>query len=348
MKFLRRIFLYTVLFVIAVSLYANFLHPVFFFSKQPIKWLNATASSSGTKISFKGESSTLRGRLKAPANTNKKLPAIIFCPGSGGQSSYADNYYASFLDTLYEQNFARDSMVFLYFDKRGVGESEGDWYSASFEDRAADVKAAADYLHSLPFIDTNKIIVVGHSQGGWIAQICLAKYPQSFAGAISMAGPTFGVRDQVTNDYTSNFMCRENLSEPDAYIKATNQVRFDFWFTSFFPFQPEWKQLSIIKDFEPADYLKNVKKPLFLMFCENDPLVSPQKSINALDKLYENNVPSNIQVTTIKGAIHPFKLADRCYNGPYNDIPLSMQAKQEIHDWVAEHFMNAGPMISMH
>ncbi|MDI3320607.1 alpha/beta hydrolase family protein [Pinibacter soli] len=343
MKFTGRIFLYTVLFFIALSLYANFLHPTLFFFKQPIKWLNSSALNSGKKISFKSGSNTLYGRLKAPANSSKKLPAIIFSPGSGGQSSYSDYYYASFLDTLYEQNFAKDSMVFLYFDKRGVGESEGNWYSASFEDRADDVKAAADYLRSLSFIDTNEIIVVGHSQGGWIAQICLSKYPQSFAGAISMAGPTFGVREQVINDYTSNFKCRENLSEPDAYTKAAKQVRVGFWITSLFPFQQDWKQLSIIKDFEPSAYLKNLKKPLLLMFCENDPLVSPQKSMAALDKLYDNNVPSNIQTTIIKGAIHPFKLADKCYHGSFNDIPLSMQAKQEIHDWVYDHFLSKKP-----
>jgi pimeloyl-ACP methyl ester carboxylesterase len=339
MKLLKWFFVYPVLFVILLSLYANFLHPKLFFTKQPIKWLNNAALSKGTKVSFKSGSNTLYGRLKAPAASATKLPAIIFCPGSGGQSSYADNYYVSFLDTLYEQNFPKDSIAFLYFDKRGVGESEGNWYSASFEDRAEDVKAAADYLHTLPFIDTSKIIVVGHSQGGWIAQICVSKYPQTFAGAISMAGPTFGVREQVANDYTSNFMCFEHLSKKEAEQKASRQVNFDFCFTSFFPFQQDWKQLSTIKDFDPSAYLKNVQKPLLLMFCENDPLVSPQNSIARLNALYNNNVPSNIQTTVIKGAIHPFKLADICYRGSFNDIPLSMQAKLEIHDWVSGHFM---------
>jgi len=83
-----------------------------------------------------------------------------------------------------------DSVAVLYFDKRGIGQSEGKWFNTSFEERAADVKAAADYLKTLSNIDTNKIAVVGHSQGG-----CLAKYPKTFAGGISMAGPTFSAKN---------------------------------------------------------------------------------------------------------------------------------------------------------
>jgi hypothetical protein len=36
-------------------------------------------------------------------------------------------------------------------------------------------------------------------------------------------------------------------------------------------------------------------------------------------------------------------MADKCYRGSFNDIPLSMQAKQEIHNWVSDHFMSEKP-----
>jgi dipeptidyl aminopeptidase/acylaminoacyl peptidase len=84
----------------------------------------------------------------------------------GGESSYATTYYPKFLDSLFEQNLPKDSIAFFYFEKRGVGKSEGKWYDTDFVQRAEDVKAAADFLKSLSGIDSNKLMVVGHSQGG--------------------------------------------------------------------------------------------------------------------------------------------------------------------------------------
>jgi dipeptidyl aminopeptidase/acylaminoacyl peptidase len=310
------------------------LHPLFFFARRQVTYDKRVALQQGTKVSFKSGKYTLKGWLKTPEDVKMRFPAIIFCVGSGGQSSYRDDFYSKFLDTLFEHNLAKDSFAFLYFDKRGVGKSDGKWYNTNFEQRAEDVKAAADYLKSLPFIDSNKIIVAGHSQGGWIVQICLSKYPQTFFGGISMAGPTFGVKEQVMNDYTSVLMCREGLTENSAREKALKKVKFDFFFTSFFPFRQEWKQLAVVKNFEPSECLAVIKKPLLLMFCENDAFVSPKNSLMALNKVYPNGLPSNFQTVIIKGTNHSFKLADLCYNGPQEMIPFSEQAQKEINCWI--------------
>lgn len=337
MKIFIKIFFGTILLIILISIYANFLHPVFFFAKQEVSYDKQFALKEGCEVSFKSGNHTIKGWLKTPKDVKRRIPVIVFCVGSGGESSYADNFYSKFLDTLFEQNLSKDSIAFLYFDKRGVGKSEGKWYNTDFEQRAEDVKAGADYLKSLPFIDSNKIIVAGHSQGGWIVHICLSKYPQTFSGGISMAGPTFGVKEQVINDYTSAMMCREGLTESNAREKALKKVKFDFLFTSLFPFKPEWKQLAVVKNFEPSQYLAAIKKPLLLMFCENDALVSPKNSFIALNKLYPNGLPSNFQTVIIKGANHSFKLAGLCYNGSYENIPFSEQAQKEIYYWVKSH-----------
>jgi dipeptidyl aminopeptidase/acylaminoacyl peptidase len=340
MKILIKIFFGLILLLICITIYANFLHPLFFFTRQDVSYDKRFALKEGSEVSFKSGKNTIKGWLKIPKDLNRRIPAIIFCVGSGGQSSYGDAFYSKFLDTLFEQNLPKDSIAFLYFDKRGVGKSEGKWYNTDFEQRAEDVKAGADYLKSLSFIDSSKIIVAGHSQGGWIAQICLSKYPQTFSGGISMAGPTFGVKEQVINDYTSAMMCQEGLTESNAREKALKKVNFDFLFTSFFPFRQEWKQLAVVKKFEPSKYLATIKKPLLLMFCENDALVSPKYSFIALNKLYPNGPPSNFQTVIIKGANHAFKLADLCYSVPYTNVHFSEQAQNEIYYWVKSWYLN--------
>lgn len=291
-------------------------------------------STTSRAVTFKSGKYQLRGTLVAPHKSHKPFPVIIFAVGSGGESSsYTSAYYTKMLDSLFEANLPVDSVAYFYFNKRGVGGSEGKWHKTDFEERAADVKAAADLLKSLSIIDSSRIVVAGHSQGGWVTQICLSKYPESFAGGISLAGPTFGVKKQVLNDYTSNLVCRKGLSEAAASKKALRKTRFAFFLTSLMPIKAEWKQLTVIKKFQPDGYLRTIKKPLLLLFAENDALVSPNKCIDELNRLFPAGMPKNIQIATVKGANHGFKLSDLCYNGAYSAIPFSKDAKRYIRNW---------------
>jgi len=164
MKMIKKMLVTSILIILALSLYANFVHNELFSSKNDLPNLDTTSYGKGISISFKSGQYTLKGNLLVPKASGRKFPAIIFNVGSA-VSSYASNY-TKFLDSLFEKNLPLDSVALLYFDKRGIGRSEGKWCSTSFEERAADVKTAADYLKTLSNIDTNKIAVVGHSQGG--------------------------------------------------------------------------------------------------------------------------------------------------------------------------------------
>ncbi len=280
----------------------------------------------------------MKGNLLAPAAQDKKFPVIIFCVGSGISSYTAD--YVKFLDSLFEKNLPMDSVALFYFDKRGIGQSGGEWHKTSFEERADDVKAAADYLKTLSYIDTNKIIVAGHSQGGWIVQICLSKFPNTFAGGISMAGPTFSVQKQIINDYQTRLMCNENLDPAKAKSEAEKEVKRDLILTSLFPLKEEWKQLQVIKKFDPASYLKNIKQPVLLMFGENDALVNPGWCFEELNHIFPTKIPENFSTVIIKGVNHSFKIAPLCYQGPYKQIPFSDDCKQAILSWSRQNFLN--------
>lgn len=323
-------------FGILVSLfiiYAHTLHPILFFSRQAISYTDSFALKGGKEVFFTSGDRTLRGHLKLPENPVGKVPAIVFCDGSGGASSYATTYYSKFLDSLFEQNLPKDSFAYFYFEKRGVGKSEGKWYDTDFEQRAEDVKAAADFLKSIPGIDSHKLIVVGHSQGGWMVQVCLAKYPQTFSAGISMAGPTFGVKGQIINDYATSYYCKEGIQETEAKRKATQQVNFAFFLTALFPLKQEWRQLSVIMKFEPAPYLVTINKPLLLLFNENDALVSPETCLLRLKQLFPTGIPANMKTIVLKGTNHGFRLSDVCYAGAYKDVPFSDECKKVLREW---------------
>src|SRR5690554_1880929 len=121
--------------------------------------LSFGAPKDSMNISFQSDGFTLEGKLIAPVDKQTKAPAIIFLVGSGGSSSYSSDY-KEFLKFFLESPLEREEVALLYFDKRGVGLSEGSWYKTDFEQRARDAKNAAEYLKNLSYIDESQIYVV--------------------------------------------------------------------------------------------------------------------------------------------------------------------------------------------
>ena len=120
------------------------------------------------KISFKSGSILLAGTLLLPDRRNP-APAIVFVHGAGPEQRSASRFLAEF--------FASRSVAALIYDKRGAGESTGDWKVSSFDDLAEDVTAAVSFLKSRPEIDAARIGLMGSSQGGWIAPMAALRVP---------------------------------------------------------------------------------------------------------------------------------------------------------------------------
>lgn len=268
--------------------------------------------------------------LKKSAQKNK-LPAILYIVGSGEQSSMKTN--RDLMQFFFENTFLPDDFAVVYFDKRGVGNSEGVWFETTFEQRALDAKNVALAVQKLDFIDNDKIFIIGHSQGGWIVQIALAMYPEIFAGGVSMAGPTFGVKKQLINDYKSDFLCK-GVEENKAVKKAKKKVNRDLFFVSLLGRKGNFKQLKIIKDFEPESYIKEITQPFLMLFAENDPLVSPAWSLEELSKLFPEGLPSHITHYVAQGEEHSFKIAPKCYDGKWRDVDFSESTRDVIYEWV--------------
>ena len=74
----------------------------------------------------------------------------------------------------------------MIYDKRGVGNSEGMWHGADFEDLARDGIAAAEFF--LTEYDLKYVGFFGHSQGGWIGPLAATLWDKT-SFVISSAGP---------------------------------------------------------------------------------------------------------------------------------------------------------------
>lgn len=128
----------------------------------------------------------LTGTLTLP-KSEKLSPAVLLIAGSGpndrDETIFGHKPFLVLADHLTKQGFA-----VLRVDKRGVGQSTGNYDLATTEDFAADVLAGIEYLKTRKEVDAKQIGLIGHSEGGLIAPI-VAIQSKDVAFIVSMAGP---------------------------------------------------------------------------------------------------------------------------------------------------------------
>ena len=124
---------------------------------------------------------SLAGTLLLPP-TQGRHPALVFTHGGGAA---VREWFWGFGYLMAARGFA-----VLAFDKRGAGQSSGDWRDATFEDLADDAVTAAKFLQMRTDIDRARIGFWGLSQGAWIAPLAAVRFG-SAAFVMALSGEDF-------------------------------------------------------------------------------------------------------------------------------------------------------------
>lgn len=136
-------------------------------------------TSGGAQLSY---------RLDVPAKSGP-VPAVVFGHGSGLATKDSCRAFG------WADGFVSRGYATLCFDKRGVGQSTGQYMSvtpqnsiAMFEDLSSDIAAGVEFLRSRSDIDRNRIGLAGASQAGWIVPLAAQKSNAAFM--LLIVGPT--------------------------------------------------------------------------------------------------------------------------------------------------------------
>ncbi|KKG16959.1 hypothetical protein EO98_19550 [Methanosarcina sp. 2.H.T.1A.6] len=167
----------------------------------------------------------LAGTLTLPRSEGP-FPVVVLITGSGPQNRDEGVFgHRPFL--VLSDYLTRRGIAVLRVDDRGIGGSTGNFSQATTEDFAGDVLAGIEYLKNREEIDSTKIGLIGHSEGGLIAPIVAVQSPD-VAFIVMMAGP--GITGEEIILLQSDLIARadgssnEVIEQNDALMKSMFSV----------------------------------------------------------------------------------------------------------------------------
>jgi pimeloyl-ACP methyl ester carboxylesterase len=180
----------------------------------------------------------------------------------------------------------------LRIDFAGAGDSPVDHRVYSLSGATRDAQASFDYLAEHPTLDGHKIIVLGFSQGGLVAQRLALQESGLLALATWSSAATNGAGSFA--DFFDSYY-EEALSTGYA------QVSFD-WLPKPLAFSLQWFQE--IEAQETLSEMRNFKKPILAVAGAADSTVPYQQSV---DLISQSDHPMS-QLVLLAGAGHIFNV----------------------------------------
>lgn len=145
---------------------------------------------------------------KPPMADGQKVPMAIVMHGFTGNKN-------SSLLKLIADSLQQHGIASIRFDFNGHGESEGRFEDMTVPNEIDDAKKVYDYVASLPFVNTAKIALVGHSQGGVVAAMTAGELGSPKIAAVALLAPAAVLRDDAIRGNTQGAQYNP-LDPPDS------------------------------------------------------------------------------------------------------------------------------------
>jgi pimeloyl-ACP methyl ester carboxylesterase len=272
------------------------------------------------EVRFANGPVTLHGTLTLPAGS-PPYPALVLVHGSNALTRDVFGPWSRY--------FAGLGFAVLSYDKRGTGQSSGDWKQADFAVLADDVLAGVRSLTARQDIRSDRVGLWGASQAGWILPLVAAQAPREIAFLVVHAGSGTTVREQGVL-YIRNELRFAGLPESSVAIGTRYQMLDDSvtragsgWNellryyeahrteeTWLWPPRPadDWfrSYYRMLMDFDPSESWRRVTCPVLLFFGELDANVPPRESWPPIERALRQAGNRDVTKILLRKANHLF------------------------------------------
>jgi uncharacterized protein len=316
---------------------------------------------------------SLAGTLTLPSKKGV-FPVVILISGSGPQNRDEELLgHKPFL--VLSDYFTKNGIAVFRYDDRGTAMSKGDFKNATSLDFATDVESAISYIKTRKEINTKKIGLIGHSEGGLIAPMVASKSKDVafivLLAATGVQGDQILLQQQKLigkasklNDEVIQKNELENRKVFDIVNKSSNLEKLNIDLTEFFSQtlkenasskKPDgmsdndfvklqvkqianpWMQYFI--KYNPIPMLERVKCPVFAINGEKDLQVPSKENLQAIKKALLKGGNKNVTIKEYPELNHLFQECKSGLPDEYATIEetFSPTAMTEILGWIQTH-----------
>ena len=256
-------------------------------------------------IRFSSSGVALAGALHLP-RAEGRVPAAVLVHGSGRMTrDDMARFMAARLNAM--------GIAVLAYDKRGVGESEGEYsgIGPGNSDRmfgllAGDALAGVAALASRPEIDPKRIGLIGNSQGGWIAPLAASR-SADVAFVVSLSGPAVTVGEEIAYSNLAGADPGSQQGLRDAAIESA------------------FRDFKGPHGYDPVPVIRALRTPSLWILGERDRSLPVARSVENLERIKAEGKPITLRV--LPGLDHGLRNRS---GGPQPDI------WQIVGDWLRE------------
>jgi len=261
--------------------------------------------------------------IESPGLTlpDNPVPAVVLLHGSGAVPRDSNRFIA--------EAFARQGIAAIFFDKRGIAETEGDFDQITFHQLADDAIVVARHFEQQAGIKA--VGFWGHSQGGWIGPLAASLWDKT-AFVIMIAGPAVSPAREAEWAYIYQVKDLEDsalfIPKLRAIVVAWHEgLRSENWDEfkrlSSGAADTEWYEKSgvdhlrndiqnsfyesyrLYMDFDPAPLFAGLKKPLLAIFSPDDESIDSAESVMVLDTFRQQG--KDITIVQYPGYSHSMR-----------------------------------------
>jgi uncharacterized protein len=262
----------------------------------------ALADHTEVDVGFRCAGARLAGTLYLPKGKGR-FPAVVYVHSSGETPRWSWR-------VPWVQDLVRAKIAFLSYDKRGVGESEGECCpgdSSHFNLLAADADGAVNALWRRPEIDPTHVGFLGTSQAGWVVPLAVSRAHGRVAFAALADGPAVTTHEE---EQWSRLAGEEDESPPPLTAAKRAELTREL--------EPS--------GFDPAPLLRRMTVPAIWVYGRDDRSQPAVRSAANLERIRRKN-GRNFTVVVFPRAGH----------GLLDTPPSDPRAMPTLLRWIKSH-----------